>query len=192
MANCIEQIAGSITPNCAKPLTGGYTGRGVLIPFNAITALVQDSDNPRIVTSITASTVVEVDNSAVTSAFTGSNKASNAESGRKQVTKTYAFRIPLRGAENSKEIVEPLLMSPLGFVAILEKKDKVGDGSYEVIGLQAGLRTNDDGLTQNEYENGGDTMVTMSCVEDWWEVSLFDTDYTTTLGIFEGLLENAL
>lgn len=192
MANCIEQIAGSITPNCAKPLTGGYTGRGVLIPFNAITALVQDSDNPRIVTSITASTVVEVDNSAVTSAFTGSNKASNAESGRKQVTKTYAFRIPLRGAENSKEIVEPLLMSPLGFVAILEKKDKVGDGSYEVIGLQAGLRTNDDGLTQNEYENGGDTMVTMSCVEDWWEVSLFDTDYATTLGIFEGLLKNAL
>lgn len=192
MANCIEQIAGSITPNCAKPLTGGYTGRGVLIPFNAITALVQDSDNARIVKSITASTVVEVDNSAVTSAFTGSNKASNAESGRKQVTKTYAFRIPLRGAKNSKEIVEPLLMSPLGFVAILEKKDKVGDGSFEVIGLQAGLRTNDDGLTQNEYENGGDTMVTMSCVEDWWEVSLFDTDYTTTLGIFEGLLENAL
>ena len=87
MANCIESIAGSIRPNCAHPLTAGYTGRGVLIPYSAITALVQNSDNPRIVESVTAGTVVEIDNTAVTSAFTGSNKASNAESGRKQITK---------------------------------------------------------------------------------------------------------
>lgn len=192
MPNCIEQIADSIRPNCSHPLTGGYTGRGVLIPYSALTALVQNTDNPRIVESITASAVVEVDNTAVTSAFTGSNKASNADSGRKQVTKTFAFRIPLRGAENSKEIVEPLFYSPLGFVAVLEKKDKVGDGSFEVVGLQSALRTNDDGLTQNEYENAGDVMVTMSCVEDWYEVAFFDTDYQTTLTAFNNLLAQAL
>ena len=192
MASCIENIAGSIRPNCAHPLTAGYTGRGVLIPCSAITALVQNSDNPRIVESVTAGTVVEIDNTAVTSAFTGSNKASNAESGRKQITKTFAFRIPLRGAENSKEIVEPLFLSPLGFMAILEKKDKIGNGSFEVVGLQSALRTNDDGLTQDEYANAGDIMVTMSCVEDWYEADLFDTDYTTTLEKFNALLESAI
>ena len=67
MATCIENIAGSIRPNCAHPLTAGYTGRGVLIPYSAITALVQNSDNPRIVESVTAGTVVEIDNTAVTS-----------------------------------------------------------------------------------------------------------------------------
>lgn len=192
MANCIEQIAGSIKPNCLKPLAGGYTGRGILIPYSALTAVVQNSENPRIVESLTASVVVEVDNTAVTSAFTGSAKASVADSGRKQVSKTFALRIALRGADNSKEIVEPLLYSPLGFIAVLEKKDKVGDGSFEVVGLQSALKTNDDGLTQNEYENAGDIMVTMSCVEDWYEVALYDTDYQTTLEAFNNLLAQAL
>ena len=77
-------------------------------------------------------------------------------------------------------------------MAILEKKDKVGNGSFEVVGLQSALRTNDDGLTQDEYANAGDIMVTMSCVEDWYEADLFETDYTTTLEKFNTLLTSAI
>ena len=118
-------------------------------------------------------------------------KVVEKKSAKKQVTKTVALRIPLRGAAVSKEIVEPLLASPLGFIVVLEKTDKVGDGSFEVIGFQSALKTNDDGISHKEYENGGDIAVTMSCVEDWYEVTLFDTDYNTTLEAFQELLELA-
>lgn len=191
MASCIADLAKNITANCAKPLAGGYTGRGVIIPYGKQGVIVQDAENPRIIKSITPSQVFEIDNASITQPFNGSNKVSSAESGKKQVTKTVALRIPLRGAAVSKEIVEPLLASPLGFIVVLEKTDKVGDGSFEVIGFQSALKTNDDGISHNEYENGGDIAVTMSCVEDWYEVTLFDTDYNTTLEAFQGLLELA-
>ena len=188
MASCIADLAQNITANCSKPLVGGYTGRGVIIPYGKQGVIVQDAQNPRIIESITPTQVFEVDNAMLSQPFTGSNKVSSAETGKKQITKSVALRIPLRGAKVSKEIVEPLLASPLGFIAVLEKTDKVGDGSFEVIGFQSALKCNDDGISHNEYENGGDIAVTMSCVEDWYEVVLFDTDYNTTLEAFEALL----
>jgi hypothetical protein len=192
MANCVTDIARGITANCAKPITGGYTGRGVLIPADKLGTVVQNGENPRIIESIEPTIVVEIDNTMISQPFNGSNKASSAENGKKQITKTFAVRIPLRGGEVSKSLIEPLLYSPTGFVAILEKTDKVGDGSFEVVGFQSALKVNDDGVVQNEYENGGDITATLSCVEDWYEVTLFETDYTTTLATFNGLLETAI
>lgn len=171
---CTEALAKSIAQNCSSPLVAGYTGRAVLIPFDQISSLTQDSDNPRILEAVTLVTTtgkcVAVDN-IMPSPFDGSNKASNAESGRIKYTKTLTVRIPLRGAEVSKDLIEPLMTHSQGFLAIVEKQDKVGDGSYEVIGLNAPLKANADGMTQNESDNGGEYVVTMSCTEAWAEAT---------------------
>ena len=125
------------------------------------------------------------------SAMDGSNTQSNADNGRLVYNKTFAFRIPLRGAGTSKDIVEPLADAPLGYLAVLEKKDRVGDGSYEIVGYGQGLTVNPDGIMRNENENGGDIVVTMSCEEQFFEVTLFDTDYATTKAAFETLMASS-
>lgn len=189
--SCFGEIMASIAPNCDSPLAGGYTGRGVLIPADAITAVTSSTTNPRILEAITASTVIGIENAVVTP-FDGSSTASSADDGKMSFGKTIAFRIPLRGAATSKDIIEPLAYSTTGYVAIVEKKDKVGDGSFEIIGYNQGLKVNADGIQRNENENGGDVSVTMSCTEGWFEATLFKTDYATSKGIFEALLTEAL
>ena len=125
------------------------------------------------------------------SAFNDSNTQSNADNGRFVYNKTFAFRIPLRGAGVSKDIVEPLADAPLGYLAVLEKKDRVGDGSYEIVGYGQGLTVNPDGIMRNENENGGDIVVTMSCEEQYFEVTFFDTNYATTKAAFETLMASS-
>lgn len=194
IVSCISAVAKSIAPNCDNPLVGGYTGRAILIPVNnPNTTITQSSSNKRIVESISATSeetplanIIAVEN-YVTTPFEGSNKASNADGGVMEYTKTVSFQIPLRGAGNSKDIVEPLSKNPLGYIAILEKKDKVGDGSFEVVGLLQGLKVNADGISQDEATNRGAVVVTMSCVESWFECALLHTDYATTLADFETL-----
>ena len=156
---------------------------------NTLTFAV-DASNPRIITGITMGQndkLAVIDN-VWPSAFTDSVTQSNADAGRLQYNKGFTFRIPLRGAGVSKNIVEPLADAPLGYLAVLEKKDRVGDGSYEVVGYGQGLTVNPDGIVRNENENGGDIVVTMSCQEQFFEVTLFDTDYETTKHAFEGLM----
>jgi hypothetical protein len=82
------------------------------------------------------------------------------------------------------------MASPLGFAAILEKQDRVGDGSYEIVGYKKGLTVNADGIQRNELENGGDIVVTMSTNEPWFEEVLFATDYATTKAAFDTMLDN--
>lgn len=191
---CASAVAANIAANCAHPNVGGYTGRGVLVPVADDPVIVVDSNNPRILTSITPASqkkFIVVDN-VFGDPFSGSNTASNSESGRTMYTKTMSFRIPLRGAGVSKDIVEPLTQAPLGFILVAEKKDKVGDGSFEVVGYLDGLTVNGDGVTRDESANGGDISVTMSCQEAWFEVTLFDTDYATSKEAFEAMITAAI
>lgn len=189
--SCFGEAMASIAPDCNNPLVGGYTGRGALIPSDSITAVTASSSNPRILESITADTIIGIENAVVTP-FDGSTTASTADDGKMSFGKTISFRIPLRGANTAKNIVEPLAYSTTGYVAIVEKKDKVGDGSFEIIGYNQGLKVNADGIQRNENENGGDVSVTMSCTEGWFEATLFKTDYATSKGLFEALLSEAL
>lgn len=189
--SCFGEVMASIAPDCNNPLVGGYTGRGVLIPSDSITAVTASSSNPRILESITADTIIGIENAVVTP-FDGSTTASTADDGKMSFGKTISFRIPLRGANTAKDIVEPLAYSTTGYVAVVEKKDKVGDGSFEIIGYNQGLKVNADGIQRNENENGGDVSVTMSCTEGWFEATLFKTDYATSKGLFESLLSEAL
>ena len=192
--NCVSEIAKSIGMDCNAPIVSGYTGRGVLIPYSANPKITQKSDNPRIIEDITftneSTKVCAIDNEG-TSPFDGTNVASNGDAGFVQFSKTLTMRIPMRGGAVSMDIVEPLVKSGQGFIAVLEKKDKVGDGSYEVFGALQPLKANPDGITRNESENGGAIMANMSCVEQWFEVTLFATDFATTKEKFEKLLSMA-
>ena len=193
--SCAGTVAASIQKSCSSPIVGGYTGRGVLIDLGNVTpTFTVDSQNNHLISAITLGTgekFIAVDN-VWTDAFTGSTTGSSADNGRAEYTKTFAFRIPQIGAGVSKEIVEPLVDAPLGYIAILEKMDRSGDGSFEIVGYKKALKVNADGVARNEYENGGDITVTMSTTEPWFETTLFATDYATTLAAFEAMLTNSL
>ena len=190
---CTSAVAANIVKNCASPIVGGYTGRGILVPLDKAPTFSVSAANPRTLTAISlavANKFIAVDN-VFTDPFAGTTKASNGESGSIKHAKTFAFRIPQRGSDISRDIVEALEQSPLGFVAVLEKKDRVGNGSFEVIGYQDALKVNADGVTQDETANDGATNVVMSCSEHFFEVVLFDTSYATTLAAFEAMLAAA-
>lgn len=191
---CAGTVAQSIQANCSSPIVGGYTGRAVLIDLAAVTPTwTVDQTNPRIISGVSLGSgekFIAVSN-VWTDAFTGSNTASSADNGRAEYTKTFSFRIPQRGAGVSKDFVEPMVESPLGYVAILEKMDRSGDGSYEIVGYKRALKVNADGVTRNEYENGADIVMTMSTVEPWFECTLYATDYATTKTAFEAMLTNS-
>lgn len=192
--SCAASLAANIAKDCATPIVGGYTGRGVLIDIADLSAVTQDGSNPRIITAITLGTgkkLSVVDNAFSQQPFNGSGSQSNTDDGMMKHRKTLVLTIPKRGAKASKEIVEPTYQSPLGYIAVLEKKDRNGDGSFEVVGFEQGLQANADGIVRNEYENGGCTIVTMSTNEVNYEYSFFDTDYATTLAAFEELLTKA-
>ena len=193
-ASCAATMADNIAKDCAAPLAGGYTGRGVLIDLADAPTLTRDGSNPRIITAITlgvGKNLAVIDNAFTPQPLNGSNSQSNTDDGMLKHRKTLVLTIPKRGAAASKEIVEPTYQSPLGYLAVLEKKDRNGDGSFEVVGAEQGLVANADGIVRNEYENGGCTMVTMSTNEVNFENVLFATDYETTLAAFETLLAKA-
>ena len=129
-----------------------------------------------------------IDNSFGPQPLTGSSTQSNTDDGMMKFIKTLTAMVPRRGADASKDIVEPTFQSPLGYLAVLEKRDRSGDGSFEVLGSEQGLKATADGIVRNEYENGGATMVTMTCNETNFENVLFDTDYATSLSAFEALI----
>lgn len=186
---CTSAVAANIVKNCTSPIVGGYTGRGILVPLDKAPTFAVSATNPRTLTGISLSgdKFIAIDN-VFTDPFAGTTKASNGESGSIKHTKTFAFRIPQRGSDISQKIVEALVQSPLGFVAVLEKKDRVGNGSFEVIGYQDALKVNADGITQDETANDGATNVVMSCSEHFFEVVLFDASYADTLAAFEAML----
>ena len=191
MANCVSSIAGNIGLDCEHPIEGGYTGRGVLIPMESNPVLTRDAQNPRIIKSITLAEnakVCVVDNAGA-APFDGSSTTGNNDAGFPKFTKAMALRILARGAEASKDVIEPLVKSGRGFIGIFEKVDQVGDGSFEVIGAQSPLKCADPAtFTRSETANGGAWSGTLQCSEHWAELVLFDTDYETSLAAFEALL----
>lgn len=194
MASCIGNIAGNIGLNCESPIEGGYTGRGILIPMESVPELTKDAQNPRIIKNIAiaeSAKVVAVDNEG--KAFDGSATTGNNEAGYTKFTKTIIVRMPERGAAFAANVVEPLVKSGRGFIGILEKVDRVGDGSFEVIGAQSPLKVVDPStVTRTEAAAGGGAwQATLQSSEVYAESVLFDTDYATTLAKFEALLAKA-
>lgn len=194
MPNCVTTIAGNIGLSCDSPLEGGYTGRGILIPMEAHPVLTRNAQNPRIIEGIVIDEdahVCSVDNAGATP-FDGSSTTGNNDAGYAKFAKAMAVRVLARGAQVSRDVLEPLVKSGRGFVGIFEKVDRVGDGSFEVIGALSPLKCTDPStVSRTESANGGAWNVTLQCQETWPELTLFKTDYSTSLGLFEALLEKA-
>lgn len=198
--SCAANIAASIIQDCNRPLVGGYTGRAVIIPTSdwARAEVVTDANNPRKIKSVIlphdgSAMAYTIDNVFATP-FTGSTTAGNNENGRNGYLKTLAVRIPMRGADVSRDIIEPLVKDSDGFVVIAEKRDKVGDGSYEVIGYQNSMRGDIASVTRDESANGGDWLVNLTTIEKWAEVTLVGSadTYETAKKEFEGLLYSSV
>lgn len=190
---CAANIAANIAMDCTKPLVSGYTGRAVLVELSGAPTLTPSASNPRILSAIvpaTSAKVVMIDN-VFADPFSGSTKTSNADSGRVKFSKSLAVHIPLRGADASKDVIEPLMKSAEGFLLIVEKKDRCGLGTYEVLGYQEAVKADPASYSRDESANGGAATVTLTCSEDWEEVDFFDTDYATTKAAFEVLIGKA-
>lgn len=196
MANCVSTIAGNIGLDCENPIEGGYTGRAVLIPMEAVPVLTRNAQNPRIVTAVTLNNsnlqkVVAVDNEGVTP-FDGSSTTGNNDAGFIKFVKVVAVKMPERGADFADKVLEPLVKSGRGFIGIFEKVDRKGDGSFEVIGGNSPLKVVDPAtVTRQETANGGAWLANLQSSEIYSECVLFDTDYETTLAKFEALLAMA-
>lgn len=191
---CVSDIAGNIQLNCDHPIEGGYTGRAVLIPMSAAPVLTKDASNPRHVTAIALASgakVVLVDNEGATP-FDGSSTTGNNDAGFVKFVKVISVRMPERGADFAKNVLEPLVKSGRGFIGIFEKTDTAGDGSFEIIGSTSPMKVVDPAtVTRQESANGGAWVANLQSSEVYAEAVLFDTDYATTLAKFEALLAQA-
>lgn len=192
---CVNLIAGNIALNCDSPIEGGYTGRGIYIPMEAMPVLTRDANNPRIIRDLSITSgahVVAIDNEGI-APFDGSASTGNGDAGYARFTKTVVVRLPQRGADFAAKVLEPLVKSGRGGIVILEKVDKVGDGSFEVIGAQSPAKVVDPStVTRTESASGGGAWTaTLQCTEQYAEVVLFETDYEHTLGTFDALLAQA-
>lgn len=190
MSNCIEKITLDIAEDCNNPNVGGYTGRGVLFQWADNPTIVVNAENKRLLTIGPSGDVlpIKIDNVSFINPFTGSNAAGNTDDGRRKVLKTAVIKVPLRGAGVSRDLLEGMFVGNFegqGAILVLEKQFKGGDGSYEVIGYESPFLINPDGISRDEYADGGAYILTGSTKEIVIEYTLFDTDYQTTKEAFD-------
>lgn len=193
MTNCFNEISKSIALNCQHPLVKGNSGRAILIPWAESPEITKTGNKITALTLGENAVWVAIEN-AITTPFDGTASASTDEDGYKVHTKTFAFRVPERGAAVSEQIIDPMVNSAAGYLVIVEKNDKAGDGSYEVLGYESPLRVNGDGVTQNESENGGAIMVTMSAQQTRYSYALVPAGadpFAAAKAIFDGLWNGA-
>lgn len=193
---CAAQLAANITIDCANPIVGGYTGEGVIIPLSSVNpTIVKDAENPRMITTLSvgeSDKVVVVDN-VFAEPLSGSTTTGNAEAGRPQYVKTIALRVPMRGAEVSKDIIEPMFNSPEGFIGIFPKKDKNNDGAFEIVGLYQAMKGDISTLTRDENTNGGDWSLSLVATEPFAEVTLVGEEktYASAKAMYDALVAKA-
>lgn len=186
--SCTGELAASIVKNCASPNVAGNSGRIIFIPRAKNPDIVKNANNPRVITNISiqddTNAIFQVEN-LTNDPFNGAQTELNTNGGWPKYTKTVPVRIPLRGADVSKDIIEPLVTSPLGGILIIEKRYTGGMGAFEVVGIENGVKAT--AATHNEYENDADWVETLTTTENYAEYSFWDTDYATTKAKFEAL-----
>ena len=177
--SCSSILSGNITLDCDRPIVGGYNGEAVIVDWSYNPVITYDSANTRKIKSITCPQggVHIVENAFVTP-FNGSTTAGNTDNGLNEYLKTVSFQIPMRGADTSRDLVEPFFNSSFGFLAVLPKRDRVGDGSFEVVGAKCALRGDITTLTRDENANGGRWGLSLTCRESFAEVDLTGEDGT--------------
>lgn len=183
---CSAALAGNISADCANPRVRGYEQVGLIINRADIdwSAVTYDASNPRIVKGITMATgktpfvIYNQRNNPLP--FDGTQTEYNGDTD--QYDKTVQFYFEGIGGGDSEDVVEPLKGGD--YVVLLQRKDHRGDGSFQLFGMQAGLKA----TAQTQNESDGYWLMTMTGSEPSAEVSFFDTDYATTKAAFDTLL----
>lgn len=173
MQSCIGKIAQSIGMDCSSPIVGGYTGRAIIFLPEAISYVNYDEDNENIVVGFgLTSAPLCIDNAMLSTPFEGSTTTGTNENGTPEFVKVFSGRILTRGADVSKNIVEPLAGGEL--IVIAEKQDRIlGNFGYEFIGLRKPLRCVDQStIVRNESENEGSIAFSLQTTEDKFEVNI--------------------
>lgn len=188
--SCAGALNKDLVPDCAHPLVGGYTGRAVLIDLSQSGITLSISSGVVTVTLTSAVKTCAVNNCFAEQPLNGSATNSNADDGFRLFEKTVTALVPGRDTDMA-DSVDAMLHAPMGFLAILEKRQKDTAESYEVIGVEQGLRVNADGITRNEYEQSGAVQVTMSCKETKFQYRLAGADAAACRTTFEGFLDHS-
>lgn len=183
---CLGVVTANLDTDCDNPRVNGYEEVALLFNRSDIdwAAVTTDASNPRIVKSIaplTGKKPYVIYNPRVNPApFNGTN--ATFEQDANQYTKTVQFYYEGIGGAASLNVVEPLKAG--SYVVLLQRKDHRGDGSFQLIGFQAGVTA----TAQVQDEETGYWLMTMTGKESFAEVSFFDTDYATTKAAFDALL----
>lgn len=183
---CIGLLASSVTQDCDNPRIAGYEDVALIFNRSDIdwTAVTVDAQNSRIVTGITMVSgkkpFVVYNPKMANLPFNGTNSVFASDVDR--YTKQVMFYYKGIGGDASKDVIEPLKSGQ--FMMILQRKDHIGDGSFQLIGYQSGLTAS----AQELNEEQGYWSMTMEASEPSAEVSFFDTDYVTTKAAFDTLL----
>lgn len=195
MANCFDVISKSVLQNCTAQEAAGFTGRAVILQWIDNPTITVSATNSNMITSIELPALkkgIEVDNTNFIDPFSGSNYAANVDDGSRKILKSFTFKVPLRGSEVSRKLLEGMFFDNFGGSGAIVVAEKIvnGVGKYSVIGYKSPFLINPDGLKQDEYADGAAFILTGSCKERAIEVELFDTDIATTKTAFEDLLDN--
>lgn len=183
---CLGVITDSIDQDCNNQRVPGYEDIALIFNRSDIdwTAVTYDATNKRIVKSIamaTGKTPFVVYNPRVNPApFNGTNSTFNSDNNR--YDKTVQCYYEGIGGGAALTVVEPLKAG--SYVMLLQRKDHRGDGSFQLVGFESGLKA----TAQVQDEETGYWLMTMTTNEPSADVSFFDTDYATTKTAFDTLL----
>ena len=181
MQSCIGKLAASIGMDCSSPIVGGYTGRGLIIvldPSKNQRFIFDPSRKNVVIDTLGMDEVLFFDNSMFTNPLDGSNTTGTSENGIPEFTKQVNGRIPMRGADVSTAIVEPLIHG--NFAIFLEKRETslLRDGKgIEIVGAIVPARCVDPStVVRNENENGGSISFSLQTTEPYFEVDIAISD----------------
>jgi len=187
---CAANVAASVKQDCENPIVHGYEDVALLFNFSDV-SFVKNATNYRQKTSVVVKTGAKpfaIYNPS-NIPFADNSDAASFDGLRPSYNKTISFTIPMRGTKTAKDIVEPLLKNREGYVVILATKDRVGDGSFPIIGSEAGAVCTAQERKNADKTTGGEWKITL--VEEnapSAEICLFDTDYETSRTEFDRLL----
>ena len=191
---CTSVLGANIATACEVPRIKGYERSGFLLKKSDIdTALTTYSGtNARIVSNLAVKAggkLAAIYNTKQNPLpFGGTKTTYNRDADA--YDKIVQFYFEGIGGGAAKDVIEPLKHED--YIIVLERKDKRGDGSYQVFGMQAGMSCGNTGAAQVQDEETGYWLITMAGQEPYAEMSLFDTSYAVTKVDYDALLATSI
>lgn len=190
-APCLGSLAANIDQDCNNPRVTGYESIALIINRDDIdwSSLTVDANNKRILKTIALNSGAGIKPYVIYNPrvnpmpFNGTQTEYSSDNNN--YSKILQFYFEGIGGGASMDVVEPLKNG--SYLAILQRKDHRGDGSFQIIGYESGLVAS----AQVQNEDTGYWLMTMGTSEPSAEVSFFNTDYATTKAAFDALLAQA-